>query len=230
MNLITNLLNRLQFRSYGRDSVIWLSHHIPKTAGTSLKLGYSTAFGINAIKHLYSPVEVKIIGQGEKILLPSGTKILHGHFHAHPEQMSLYPNAKRIVWVRDPVERAWSLLGHLLAVQQSKDEYKIIYDEFGEKIEERKLEVFEFFLTHPKLQHLNKPYQNHFSKVPITEFHFVGRTHNYAEDLGRLSKVMGTTIPLLEKNVRSSGIGLPKNRERYQKLLEKEYSVVDGFL
>ncbi|WP_342804821.1 hypothetical protein [Alteromonas sp. M12] len=230
MNLLSNILNILKFKSDGRDSVIWLSHHIPKTAGTSLKLGYASAFGNNAVKHLYAPGEVKVIGGGGKILLPYGTQILHGHFHAHPEQIKLYPNAKRIVWVRDPVERAWSLLGHLLAVQQSKNEYRIIYDEFGENIEKQKLDVFEFFLTHPELQHLNKPYQNHFSKVPINDFHFVGRTHCYAEDLKRLSKEMGADIPLLEKNVRSSGKGLPANRELYQKLLEKEYSIVDGFI
>ncbi|WP_133468429.1 sulfotransferase family 2 domain-containing protein [Paraglaciecola marina] len=208
----------------------WLSHHIPKTAGTSLKLGYASAFGNNAVKYLYAPDEVKVIGRGESIRLPYGTRILHGHFHAHPEQIELYPNAKRIVWVRDPVERAWSLLGHLLAVQKSKEEFQIIYKEFGENIEKNKLDVFEFFLTHPRLQILNRPYQNHFSKVPINDFHFVGRTHCYTEDLQRLSQLMGAEIPLLEKNVRSSGKGLPKNRGSYQELLVKEYEIVDDFL
>ncbi|MFA3790778.1 hypothetical protein AB6T38_06650 [Aliiglaciecola sp. SL4] len=230
MNLLSNILNMLRVQSDGSDTVLWLSHHIPKTAGTSLKLGYAEAFGTRAIKQLYSPEEVKHVGNGGKILLPYGTKILHGHFHAHPEQLKLYPNAKRIVWVRDPVERAWSLLGHLLAVQKNKEEYQIIYNEFGENIEKNKLDVFEFFLTHPRLQILNRPYQNHFSKVPISDFHFVGRTHCYAEDLQRLSQVMGTEIPLLEKNVRASGHGLPANREQYQKLLENEYNIVDGFL
>ncbi|GAC13351.1 sulfotransferase family protein [Aliiglaciecola lipolytica] len=230
MNLLSTFLNVLNVQSNGKDSVLWLSHHIPKTAGTSLKLGYTQVFGARAVKHLYSPDEVKVVGSGDGIRVPYGTQILHGHFHAHPEHTRLYPKAKRIVWVRDPVERAWSLLGHLLAVQQEKQEYQIILEEFGDKVEENKLDVFEFFLTHPRLRVLNRPYQNHFSKVPISDFHFVGKTHQYATDLKRLSNLMGVDIPLLEKNVRASGQGLPSDRTLYKQLLEDEYNIVENYL
>lgn len=230
MNIVVKVKNLFKVKSDGKNSVRWLSHHIPKTAGTSLKEGYAKAFGKGYVKHFYSPEEVKLAGQANMPMLPVGTQVLHGHFHAHPKHTEMYPNARRIVWVRDPVERAWSLLGHLLAVQQNKDEYQIIFKEFGPNIEKQKLDVFTFFLTHPQLKFLNRPYQNHFSKVPIGDFDFIGRTSQYGLDLRRLSRLMGTEIPLLQKNVRDSGTGLPDNRSSYSNLLEHEYNIVENYL
>ncbi|MDP5032815.1 sulfotransferase family 2 domain-containing protein [Paraglaciecola sp.] len=230
MNLMIDILNFLNFKTNGKKSVLWLSHHIPKTAGTSLKVSYERTFGSKAIKQVYAHEEVKRLGDGKSISLPMGTKIIHGHFHAHPEHMLIYPNAKRIVWIRDPVERAWSMLGHMLDVQKTKTEYKIILAEFGNQIEERKLEVFEFFLTHPMLKKMNQPYKNHFSKVPISEFDFVGRTNKFEHDIQLLSKMMGVKLPTIETNVRDAGNGLPQDRKYFEGLLEQEYSIVLPYL
>lgn len=230
MNLLLDFMNFLNFKTDGKASVLWLSHHIPKTAGTSLKLSYDIAFGSNSIKQLYQHHEVKLFGMGKKISLPIGTKIIHGHFHAHPEQLINYPNAKRIVWIRDPVERAWSMLGHLLDVQKNKAEYKIITKEFGTQIEEKKIEVFEFFLTHPQLKKMNQPYQNHFAKVCISEFDFVGRVSEFNNDIKILSDKMGVKLPELETNVRDAGKSLPKDRRYFEALLEQEYEIVLPYL
>jgi hypothetical protein len=230
MNLMIDILKVLSFKSDGKKSVLWLSHHIPKTAGTSLKLSYERTFGSKAIKQVYQHEEVKRLGNGKKISLAIGTKIIHGHFHAHPEHLLTYPNAKRIVWIRDPVERAWSMLGHMLDVQKTKTEYKIIAKEFGSQIEERKIEVFEFFLTHPILKKMNQPYKNHFSKVPISEFDFVGRTSEFEHDIQLLSDKMGVTLPYIETNVRDAGNCLPKDRKYFEGLLEQEYSIILPYL
>ncbi|MFT6989970.1 MAG: hypothetical protein ACJASL_001947 [Paraglaciecola sp.] len=225
-----DIRNQSYIHTNGKNSVLWLSHHIPKTAGTSLREGYVGAFGQRSIKNMYSPDEVRVVSNGGAISLPAKTVILHGHFRAHPDQLQFYPNAKRIVWVRDPVERAWSLLGHLLAVQQFKKEYKIIYKEFDGRIEQNKLEVFKFFLTHPQLKKMNRPYRYHFSAVPISDFHFIGSTNNYAQDLLKLSDFMGTEINLFQKNIRVSSQSLPKNRGPYESMLKEEYDIVANYL
>jgi len=81
MNVITKVLNFLKVPSDGRDSVLWLSHHIPKTAGTSLKNGYAKAFGSGAIRQMYSPDEVRLAGNAKMQMKPVGTKIINGHCH-----------------------------------------------------------------------------------------------------------------------------------------------------
>ena len=208
----------------------WLSHHIPKTAGTSLRDAYEQVYGTKAVRPLYQPEEIQTLYDHATLRVPSKSLIIHGHFRAMSNQKTLFPNAERIVWIRDPVERAWSMLGHMMSVQPEKEGYKRIISEFGENYRDNMLEVFDFYLTDPELAKMNKPYQNHFSDVPISDFAFVGRTHCYEEDLQRLSKMMGRSLPNLQKNVRDGGAGLPSNRTRYKRLLQNEYDIVESYL
>ena len=92
-----------------------ISHHIPKTAGTSFYKTLSEAYGEKKVMGVYDLDMCVSLIREEPIWVPSQKKVLHGHFPARPFQLKQFPNAKHITWIRDPIERAWSNLRHWLS-------------------------------------------------------------------------------------------------------------------
>lgn len=217
-------LQRIQSAS---SNTVWLSHHIPKTAGTSLRVSYEKAYGRNNVYKLYEPDQVKQADDGNLVNIPENMHVIHGHFKPHPQQQYYDKDIRRIVWIRDPVMRAWSLMRHIVSVQKHRTEYAILFDEFGSKLTLPDEDVFHFFLTHPVLKKLNRPYQNYFSKIPLNQFDFVGVAENYKEDINRLSSLMGVKLSYEEKNIRKSKSII--NRGEFKNLLNLEYNVIKDY-
>jgi len=85
-----------------------ISVHIPKTAGTTFRELLANCFGDDLClfyggwrdRHLAPMVQP-----------PSSLRCIHGHFHARDFEAP-FPDARRIVWLRDPVERVCSEYEH----------------------------------------------------------------------------------------------------------------------
>lgn len=211
-----------------RDNVVWFSHHIPKTAGTSLRVSYEKAVGKRKVYKLYKPSEVKLAEKGDLSMLPQNIKVVHGHFK--PREFHKLPNTeiKRAVWLRDPVQRAWSLMRHIIAVQKHTNEYKLLKDVFGERLNSPDEAIFHFFLTNEKLKHLRKPYRSYFSYYPLSDFDFVGITENFSEDLERLSQLMNVRLPYQKSNVRINSTKM--DTAQFKLFLKEEYAVVKKYI
>tara|TARA_Y100000748_G_C15502612_1_gene490685 strand:- start:1081 stop:1782 length:702 start_codon:yes stop_codon:yes gene_type:complete len=210
------------------SEVQWLSHHIPKTAGTSLKACYDEALGRRQIYNLYNPVLVKQFASGNSLDLPKGTRLIHGHYQPHPKQLEYFPSAQRIVWVRDPVARAWSVLKHLVRVQQHKKEFVLLKEKFGERIHKPDHEILDYFLKRSEFRHMNRPYQNYFDKVSIDDFAFVGVTENFSKDIKTLSNLMNVELANKKLNVIASNSVIDK--DDFKHYLKDEYKVIRNFI
>lgn len=209
------------------NEVCWLSHHIPKTAGTSLARTYVNKFGNRNLYRLYNPNEIRAFEKTGKLKRYANELIVHGHFKPTHVQESISKDIRRIVWIRDPVQRAWSMLHHLVAVQKHKAEYKILHDKFGDKLNAINEDVFHFYLTEKQFKHLNKPYFNYFKEVPLAQFYFIGKVESYDADLRKLSNLMGVELEKESRNVRKSKNNI--NSHDFKCYLEKEYEVVEKY-
>ncbi|AEF05296.1 hypothetical protein [Alteromonas naphthalenivorans] len=209
------------------SDTLWLSHHIPKTAGTSLRIAFDDAVGRKEVRKVYRPFEVVSLERG-KITLPRKLPfIIHGHFKPSPEQLAIAPSIKRAVWLRDPVQRAWSLLKHLIDAQNYKNEYEILNRKFGGRLVDPDPEVLEYFLSNKEFAHLNRPYQNYFKSVRLHEFDFVGKIENFEGDLSRLGHMMNIKLSSPRVNERRSEIVI--HQKDFMHYLEKEYDVVKDY-
>ncbi|MBU2977227.1 sulfotransferase family 2 domain-containing protein [Alteromonas sp. C1M14] len=211
-----------------QDEYVWFSHHIPKTAGTSLRIAYEKALGKRKVYKLYKPFEVKQAESGDLSMLPKNIKIVHGHFK--PRECHEIANTviKRAVWLRDPVQRAWSLMRHIISVQKHTNEYKLLKEVFGERLNSPDETIFHFFLTNEKLKHLRKPYRSYFSQFSLSGFDFVGVTENFAEDLERLSQLMNMRLGYQESNVRVNSKKI--DTAQFKPFLKEEYAVVKKYI
>jgi len=208
-------------------SVVWFSHHIPKTAGTSLRTAFEKAAGKKCVLKVYKPADVKRIENGRYQLPSILPVVVHGHFKPDLSQVGLAPHVKRLVWLRDPVQRAWSLLKHMSQVQRDKPEFSLLVDKFGERALLPDEEVFEYFLENKAFSQFNRPYQNYFRKVGLDEFDFVGRVENFETDMQRLGRLMNLSLETQRNNVRKSAVVI--NSADYKHLLEREYSAVRDY-
>lgn len=209
------------------SEVTWLSHHIPKTAGTSLRVAYENAVGKRNVFKLYKPVEVTRFEQGEICLPKHRPFIIHGHYKPDFRQLAIGGDVKRLVWLRDPVQRAWSLLRHLTDVQQHKPEFELLTAQFGKKATAPDEEVLEFFLANREFAHLNRPYQNYFKNVGLESFDFIGCMENFDADLARLSGQMQVKLSIAKSNVRHSKVSI--DTSDFKHYLAKEYKVIEKF-
>ncbi|KHT54951.1 hypothetical protein RJ41_05030 [Alteromonas marina] len=212
----------------GTSDVRWLSHHIPKTAGTSLRASFDEAFGRRQVYDLYNPTLVKDFSNGQRLDIPKRISLIHGHFQPHPNQTELYQNAKRIIWIRDPVARAWSVLKHLISVQKHKKEFLLLKESFGERVHTPDDEILDFFLKKNEFKHLNRPYQNYFKNVPIEDFAFVGVTERFDSDIKKLSELM--EVKLKTKTLNAIPSKSVINKDDFKHYLKEEYFLVRNFI
>jgi len=161
---------------------MYISLHIPKTAGTTLltylrkhfkvKEDYElvkcleTKFATNtdyAMSHAEC-IEAGAIVKLKQVLLPLKYQVIHGHFSAN--KYSLTPGSKMFTFVRNPAER---LLSHYFY-------WKAIYDigdrryKFINEIFEKNFSIDEF-IFHPYLRNYQSKY---IDGLRIDKFIFVG--------------------------------------------------------
>ena len=210
--------------------VEWISHHIPKTAGSSLRNSMEQAYGMQAIYGVYRESGAAELNKGRNIWLPAEAKVIHGHFRTHKNQQQYFPNAKRLVWLRDPIERAWSLLGRLLDIKEKDQLYNKLKARYIDKGITEKADLFRAWITDDELNYPLFAYTHYFRQIGIEHFDFVGSMHSMKEDLVRLSNVLDIELTVEHKNVRTGATDLPIEVRQLESYLAKEYAVVGKYL
>lgn len=231
MTLIKTLSSLFQFR-HGvaqPEDIQWLSYHIPKTAGSSLRLMFYKEFGRSRIVDVYRPEEARFLGQGKPIEIPRRARVVHGHFKPHPKHSELFPNANSMVWVRDPIQRIWSLVGHLLDLQWKHPHYETLHSLFISKGIENQTDIVERIIKDGSIPYMVSAYSRFFSAVGIQKFSFVGSMHNFDNSIELLNKEFNLTLKPIHRNIRSKA-GIPSTLGNLKYLMEDEYSLVDDYL
>ncbi len=211
-------------------SVMWLSHHIPKTAGSSLRISFEQVAGRSKVFGVYAETGATEMSQGLPIWTPANAKFIHGHFRPHRKHKEYFPNAKRIVWLRDPIERIWSLVGHLLSEGDSHPHYKILNELYISNGVTDKEEIVFDMIKHYRAPLLTRVYARYFAKVPLEEFEFVGSVHRYSEGLSQLEKLLNLKHNEEHRNIRNSSSTIPVRLKTLKPHLAEEYDVVENHL
>lgn len=213
-------------------NVEWLSHHIPKTAGSSFYHSLEHAYNGKHIQGVYPFNDLpKRLTTGQPIWVRKNTKIIHGHFRPHKNQLLQFPNAKRIIWIRDPVERNISYLQHLLRTEHDNiwqaNYIKATYKPDKMSFEE----LFSKVVADPELFQATRIYESFLkSEFDKSDFAFVGRVSHYSEDLVRLEKIMKIRLPEYRIGEKPEG---PKDNidiEYYRKILQREYDILEEWI
>lgn len=218
-------------QSLPHHNVSVLSHHIPKTAGSSLRVAFEQAIGATNVYGIYANTGADEMSKGDQIWLPSRAKVLHGHFKPHNNHTKMFPKAIRAVWVRDPLERIWSLVGHLMAHKEKHPHYILLKSKLSAaNLESQESVVMELILNNA-MDAFTNTYSRFFNVVPINEFTFVGSKHKYEEGLKHLTDLTGVELKALQVNRRSNQTyQLPSSIKRLESHLLHEYEIVGDYL
>lgn len=211
-------------------NVEWISYHIPKTAGSSLRAAFRKAFGTSAVFGVYRHSGAGELSAGQSIWLPSATRIIHGHFRPRRRHTGIFPNARRIVWVRDPLQRSWSLLTRLLHVKENDPAYRILKQRYIDKGVTDKAELFECYLKDNEINRAVFGYQSYFTEILPADFDFIGSVHAVHEDMQRLSNLLNVELDMPSRNTRTGGADIPDSVHKLKPLLKKEYQLVEPYL
>ncbi len=173
---------------------MFVSCHIPKTAGTSFASALQEAFGerfhwdlshVSIITAMYAekrlPPESVHIRWLNRYKSPSLSNVecLHGHFPLR-KQLSLAFNRNNvfITWLREPLQWRVSLYYYW------KQSYPHPSDRFLNRVFDEKWDLERFCLD-PTFDNYQSRYLAWF---PWSRINFVGVTENYASDLSYLSR------------------------------------------
>jgi len=212
-------------------NVTFLSHHIPKTAGSSLRRAFEEAMGVRAVYGIYENTGATEMSSGKEVWLPAKATILHGHFKPHVNHEKAFPNARKTVWVRDPLERLWSLVGHLMALGPTHPQYKLLRSSLPKTNFESQECIVRDLIVENAVKAFTHAYSNFFSAVSINHFSFVGSKHRYEKGIKQLSELMNLKLEVKQINRRSSlALKLPICIRRLESHLHQEYEIVGDFL
>lgn len=211
-------------------NVKWLSHHIPKTAGTSFYYTLENEFGIEGVWRAYDHFKLgRKLTQGKPVYVPSKAKVVHGHFRPHDHHHIYFPNAQRIVWFRDPLETAWSWMRHWLKYKEGET-YEYIHEKYIKDKNPDLETLFECLLKDEKTWHPTRIFSAFLQNSKREDFAFVGRVSHYEEDLKRLSEVMGTPLKSFQENINVENKDLPFDRDKFKSILQTEYDFIDQWI
>ena len=145
-----------------------ISTHIPKTAGTSFKRTLTDVYG-DQLSLIYRTVHNT-----------SDPRAIHGHFPTK-RYKAKYPEAKTVVWLRNPVDRTVSHYNYWLL-----DPPKRI-SKTREYVIRNQLSLVEF----AKLPNIrNVITKTYLTDMQLEEYDFVGLVEHYEDDLQELAKLL----------------------------------------
>ena len=165
-----------------------ISVHVPKTAGTSFGEYLRLIYGEEKLVTDYEELTVqKLIEQGN---LTNETKIIHGHFPAHKYQ-GYFPNAKRIVWLRNPVIRTISWYSYCLKEPDIHPMHKEVSDSGMNLLQFAELPIVKNSMA------------QFIKGMDLQDFYFVGIQEFFVEDFNELALILnwsGFNIGLVNQN------------------------------
>ena len=191
------------------DRVEVLSVHIPKTAGGT--------FGATLAK-VYEDELAKDYGKyGEQPKTLEGVRVVHGHFPVM-KYLPGCPDAKVIVWFRNPVDRIASYYHY----------WRRRTDTHGnpnhEKMLREGMSLVEFAEMDSVRFEVPRLYLRGFD---LASAWFVGMTEHYEQDFLALKTTLGwPKVRVAPKNVAPSPAALsPEVRKKLEVLLEEEFAL-----
>lgn len=198
--------------------MLYVSVHIPKTAGTSFAKALGQAFkadelvldyqhvrdhavvaaqGVSAVethRAWLSPNWLDLLRRYRQDLkaLPKTCQLVHGHFPArkyHP--LLTWRTPFYITWVRDPFARAVSNYFYWQTFDPETVPDPLVRTVLSDRWS------LETFLFHPAV----RDYQSLFLRgLPWDKIDFIGVVERFDEDLRRLSELMGRPLELFVEN------------------------------
>ena len=236
INLAIEAGNKVQKRwlkPTARDvypSVEVVSHHIPKTTGREFALALSKVYRGTDIFNVYSASEAKALKNGQSIWLPSNTRILHGHFPFHENQLNVFPNAVHICWVRDPIERLWLHLNHILNFQQPHH----LYCEILALAKQSGLAtiegIFDELINKEQFFSMKNIQQAFITPSGVKNFAFIGSIHRFSSELKRLGNILDKKFPGNSEDCAPVIVGNTVNYERNKVTIGEEYKFIANYL
>lgn len=225
--VLTDIEKRVSKPTEYAPSVECLSYHIEKTAGTSFRAGLERAYGKHRVFGVYKETGAKDLSHGRAIFIPRGTKVLHGHFKTNQHHLKQFPNAKRIVWLRDPCERAVSHINHILTYKQPRKLFDHIDSHYLNKGISTATDIFNHGILDSSLRAVFSIYSMYFKEISIADFDFVGRTENINADIAKCERLLNCSLALDKLNTAQQQ-NYKKNkqiRSDAKDILSKEYEL-----
>jgi hypothetical protein len=174
-----------------------VSVHVPKTAGTSLRMAFQSAFGQEQIlldysddpadpcsttrldPHFYERRHVRALGP---------YRVVHGHFS--PIKYAQLAPAVRIAFLREPVQ-------NVISIYHFWRRYDVPGNALLDYMRTRRLTLEEFARL-PIMRYLYT--STYFGNVDMTSFDFVGDAAQYNEEVVRLSALLGVPLATIRTN------------------------------
>lgn len=168
-------------------SIEIISLHIPKTAGSLFRGLLQKIYGEDRCWLEYTPVDGENLFQGlEKI--NSNHQIIHGH--TAWRWISMFPNAKKIVWFRNPIARIVSEYCYVTSYSQEQWA-QVPGGELNQQIIEQKLDI-DKYIEFECFQNSMYAHCSTFPDIidPILSYDFIGIQDFFSSDFMDLSDLL----------------------------------------
>lgn len=174
-----------------------LSIHIPKTAGVSIRNILKEHYGPGFVLHYWQITDAwgRVV---EKI--PAGAKCVHGHYQTD-QLTGLFPKARLITWVRNPVERVVSSYYHRLRDPDWKHPV-------CQELHQKKLSLAEY----AALPLVRNEMTRFFGSKKPEDFHFIGLVEEFEESLVQMKQILGIS----GASPRRDNVNPGKKTDRYK--------------
>jgi hypothetical protein len=165
----------------------YLSVHIPKTAGVSVRNVLKEHFGPGFVLHYWEITDAwgRVLDQ-----VPPDATCVHGHYQADL-LARIFPRAELITWVRDPVERVISSYYHRL--RDPDPQHPVCHE-----LHTKKLTLAEY----AALPLVRNEMARFFGTKRPEDFSFIGVVEDFEESLAALKQFLGICdVPVRRDNV-----------------------------
>lgn len=154
---------------------MFISLHIPKTAGTSFRQILVKEYG----EDVYLQYRGYKDSQFNSVIKPPiNAKWIHGHFKAD-DVLKEYPNGKWITWLRHPVDRVASTYWHF---KRNPDPL----NELSCHLEDGKMSLIQF----ASLEKMKDRMTFFLGDLEVRDFYFIGITEYFSTDLSYLGDLL----------------------------------------
>jgi hypothetical protein len=192
---------------------VMVSMHLPKTGGSSFRAFLEEHYG-RSLRCLYAPEEIdpeRIPG----LEIDPGTRCLHGHFQADAFD-ERFPEAIKITWMRDPVERIISNYFQYLR-HPNEDDY-----EFNRRLISEGWSLMRF----ARDEGMREAMRWFFNAVPLESFFFVGIVEEYEASMKLLAHLMRLNPSGWEEKANVNPSKVPASRYVLTKAQRDELSAL----
>jgi hypothetical protein len=172
-----------------------ISIHVGKCAGRSFLRVLEEVYGRQAVYRDYKTTNHPVSRSDRHVEpdalqdLPAGTRAIHGHFHID-KYADRFPDARRVAWLREPVERLCSHYFFWKTVDPGR------LGPYETEIRARNPSLLEFAALPEIVNHVSASY---LGTEQLERCSFVGLFEHFEEDLHALAALMGWELPAVPR-------------------------------